>query len=229
MTVDDRRDHSFRVPRPDLTVAIGTPNACAACHGTQPAAWAAAKVAEWRGPSKSAAAALWRSDRGRTRGLCRCRAATARCGLRCEGAGDRARDGDLTTSPMARRSLRAGRDRRAARSSIRWSGWRPWKCCRHFRRQIAFQSCCRWRAMTFGRSIEPPAHWPVVPDQSLSAADRDRRNRALTEWEQAQQFSADAAGAHIQPGRVYAERGDVARAKILKRRAASNRSLRRRR
>lgn len=32
MEVDSRRDHSFRVPRPDLSVQLGTPNACSACH-----------------------------------------------------------------------------------------------------------------------------------------------------------------------------------------------------
>jgi predicted CXXCH cytochrome family protein len=46
MVIDPRRDHSFRVPRPDLSVAIGTPNACNDCH-EEPAAWAAAKVADW--------------------------------------------------------------------------------------------------------------------------------------------------------------------------------------
>jgi tetratricopeptide (TPR) repeat protein len=32
MDVDPRRDHSLRVPRPDLSVALGTPNACSQCH-----------------------------------------------------------------------------------------------------------------------------------------------------------------------------------------------------
>jgi tetratricopeptide (TPR) repeat protein len=32
MDVDQRHDHSFRVPRPDLSVKTGTPNACTACH-----------------------------------------------------------------------------------------------------------------------------------------------------------------------------------------------------
>jgi tetratricopeptide (TPR) repeat protein len=32
MDVDPRRDHSFRVPRPDLSVTLGTPNACTRCH-----------------------------------------------------------------------------------------------------------------------------------------------------------------------------------------------------
>ncbi len=32
MAVDARRDHSLRIPRPDLSVAVGTPNACTRCH-----------------------------------------------------------------------------------------------------------------------------------------------------------------------------------------------------
>jgi predicted CXXCH cytochrome family protein len=47
MIVDDRRDHSIRVPRPDLSVAIGAPNACSQCHRDRSAQWAANRVAEW--------------------------------------------------------------------------------------------------------------------------------------------------------------------------------------
>ena len=47
MVVHDRRDHSIRVPRPDLSVSIGTPNACTQCHTDRPAEWAAKAVAEW--------------------------------------------------------------------------------------------------------------------------------------------------------------------------------------
>lgn len=32
MDVDPRRDHSLRVPRPDMSVKYGTPNACTGCH-----------------------------------------------------------------------------------------------------------------------------------------------------------------------------------------------------
>ncbi|MFP6600899.1 MAG: multiheme c-type cytochrome, partial [Pirellulaceae bacterium] len=32
MEVDPRRDHSLRVPRPDLSVSLQTPNACTGCH-----------------------------------------------------------------------------------------------------------------------------------------------------------------------------------------------------
>lgn len=54
MVVDPRRDHSLRNPRPDLTVEIGTPNACNLCH-TKPeenAQWAAEAVRKWYGSSR---------------------------------------------------------------------------------------------------------------------------------------------------------------------------------
>lgn len=47
MVVHDRRDHSIRVPRPDLSVSIGTPNACNHCHADRSAGWAAKAVATW--------------------------------------------------------------------------------------------------------------------------------------------------------------------------------------
>ena len=50
MVVDPRHDHSFRVPRPDLSAKIGTPNTCASCHKDRDAAWAAAAIEKWHGP-----------------------------------------------------------------------------------------------------------------------------------------------------------------------------------
>jgi tetratricopeptide (TPR) repeat protein len=49
---DYRRDHSFRVPRPDLSVTYGVPNACTQCHTDEKAEWAAEKVVEWYGPQR---------------------------------------------------------------------------------------------------------------------------------------------------------------------------------
>ena len=42
MVVDKRHDHSFRVPRPDLSDKLQTSNACTDCHKDKPASWAAA-------------------------------------------------------------------------------------------------------------------------------------------------------------------------------------------
>jgi len=47
MVIDHRHDHSIRIPRPDLSVSLGVPNACTRCHTEKPAAWAAKAIATW--------------------------------------------------------------------------------------------------------------------------------------------------------------------------------------
>ncbi|MDX1558734.1 MAG: tetratricopeptide repeat protein [Marinobacter sp.] len=47
MVVDPRRDHSFRIPRPDLTLSTGSPNACNDCHDDKTAEWAVAAIDGW--------------------------------------------------------------------------------------------------------------------------------------------------------------------------------------
>jgi Tfp pilus assembly protein PilF len=47
MVIHERHDHSIRVPRPDLSVSYGVPNACTTCHADRTAAWAAQQVESW--------------------------------------------------------------------------------------------------------------------------------------------------------------------------------------
>jgi predicted CXXCH cytochrome family protein len=49
---DTRHDHSFRVPRPDQSASLGTPNACSDCHRDHPPAWAAEAIERWYGPTR---------------------------------------------------------------------------------------------------------------------------------------------------------------------------------
>ena len=51
MVVDRRHDHSFRIPRPDLSVKFRTPNACNDCHADKSTEWAAAAIERWHGPN----------------------------------------------------------------------------------------------------------------------------------------------------------------------------------
>jgi tetratricopeptide (TPR) repeat protein len=44
MVIDPRHDHSFRIPRPDLSASLGVPNACNHCHADRGAQWAAAEI-----------------------------------------------------------------------------------------------------------------------------------------------------------------------------------------
>jgi len=53
MGIDGRRDHSLRVPRPDLSVRYGVPNACTTCHAGRSADWAAEEVRKRLGQTPS--------------------------------------------------------------------------------------------------------------------------------------------------------------------------------
>ncbi len=53
MVVDPRRDHSIRVPRPDLSAKLGTPNACNRCHDDKDAKWSADWIVKWHGPDRA--------------------------------------------------------------------------------------------------------------------------------------------------------------------------------
>ena len=72
MAVDNRRDHSMSVPRPQLTADLGVPNACNSCHndaskGETPQ-WAQAKIDQWYGKqdySRHFAYAIAAGRRGR--------------------------------------------------------------------------------------------------------------------------------------------------------------------
>jgi Flp pilus assembly protein TadD len=52
MVIDKRHDHSLRIPRPDLSVKLGTPNACNSCHTDRSAQWAADAIERWHGPER---------------------------------------------------------------------------------------------------------------------------------------------------------------------------------
>ncbi len=70
MVVDPRHDHSMRIPRPDLSVSLGVPNACNACHSKQSPQWAADALHRLWGPQAGQRAfqqfggAFAASDRG---------------------------------------------------------------------------------------------------------------------------------------------------------------------
>lgn len=78
MGVDPRRDHSLRVPRPDLSIAIGSPNACTQCHDDKSASWALKALRDWgvtdEHPARQSATAhpgsvFHRAERGDVRTL----------------------------------------------------------------------------------------------------------------------------------------------------------------
>jgi len=49
MVVDPRRDHSIRIPRPNLSKSIGSPNACNQCHQDKSIQWSVDYMVKWYG------------------------------------------------------------------------------------------------------------------------------------------------------------------------------------
>jgi tetratricopeptide (TPR) repeat protein len=54
MGIDYRADHSFRIPRPDLSIKLGTPNACNRCHVDKTDQWSDKYITKWYGPARRA-------------------------------------------------------------------------------------------------------------------------------------------------------------------------------
>ncbi|MGD9215253.1 MAG: multiheme c-type cytochrome [Desulfobacteraceae bacterium] len=53
MVIDYRPDHSFRIPRPDLSLRLDTPNACNRCHRDKSRQWADDAMTKWYGPGRA--------------------------------------------------------------------------------------------------------------------------------------------------------------------------------
>ncbi len=54
MGVHYRLDHSIRIPRPDLSLKLGVPDACIRCHIDKTSRWADDIITKWCGPGRSA-------------------------------------------------------------------------------------------------------------------------------------------------------------------------------
>ncbi|UJF17092.1 tetratricopeptide repeat protein [Vibrio sp. SS-MA-C1-2] len=47
MQVDGRRDHSWKIPRPDISEVTNAPNACTSCHEDKDNQWASKQLQQW--------------------------------------------------------------------------------------------------------------------------------------------------------------------------------------
>jgi len=211
MVVDRRHDHGFRVPRPDQAQVAGTPDVCTGCHAKEKPAWAAERVQEWYGPTRSRGPA-W------TRALAAGRAHTAGGDAALAGLA-RAPDtpaivratalsllATLDPPPQPELVARATADpdplvRRAALDLAdalppeqRWSATAP----------------LLGDAMRSVRIAAVSAAGPLPP--SATPAERDAYERAVADYRAAQAFNADRADAWVNLAGLEARQGDVARA-----------------
>jgi predicted CXXCH cytochrome family protein len=53
MKIDNRRDHGWHIPRPDLAKQLGTPDTCLSCHQDKNSAWSSKKTKLWYGNNQA--------------------------------------------------------------------------------------------------------------------------------------------------------------------------------
>ncbi|NIP15468.1 MAG: tetratricopeptide repeat protein [Pseudomonadales bacterium] len=216
MQVDDRRDHSFRIPRPDLTVELGVPNACNGCHEDRPPQWARDFLAERFGEPEAehygaVLDAARRADPGAERAL----AALAE---------DQSRPAIIRATAL---SLMTGYDRGASsfalgsalrdpsplvrlgalRGAERWPPERRWRSAAHLLDDDHL--AVRLEAT---RVLAAAA-------ASLPATSVERLQRGVAEYASAQALHADRAEAHTNMAGVYLNLGEPGRAEAALTRA----------
>jgi len=212
MVINARPDHSIRVPRPDLTVQYGVPNACANCHADKGAQWAADAIAKAHGPERKGyqhfVEALDAARHGKP----------GAASLLNTLAGD-------TTSPIIARATAVSELRHYASPDALPAIQAALGDADPLMRGAALDALLAFPTDVRGSLAVPLVDDPVldvrvkvgrvlagVPDAQLDASQRAARDRAFETYRQAQQAIADRPESHFDLGVVYVERGDLAAA-----------------
>lgn len=213
MVVDARHDHSLRVPRPDLSVQLGTPNACNACHADRSPQWAADAVVRWYGEERRREPHFGEALHAARTGAVGSEAALA------------AIAGDATQPAIARAT--------ALREIAPWLGPDSLPLLERSVRDA--DPLVRLGATEAAQGVPPEQRVallapllrdPVravrieaahalteVPADALSPGDRSAHADALAEWRAAQAANADRPDAHVNLGALHARFGDRAAAR----------------
>jgi predicted CXXCH cytochrome family protein len=218
MGVDARRDHSMRIPRPDRTALLATPNACNQCHTDKSAKWAMDAVKAWYPSPKPGAQdfaeAFDRGDRGAP-GSEAALIAIAEAGAESPlvRASAIARLGRYPTSQVldfAAKALKIDdpQIRAAAVSVIAGAD----AATRRSLLVPLLRDESRLVRMDAARAIAGEA------EQTLSADDRVLLEKPLAEYVEAQLFNAERPETQANLGALYRDRGrtDEAQAALVK-------------
>ena len=212
MVVHARHDHSFRAPRPDLSVSIGTPNACTQCHRNKSNAWAAEAALRWWGDKVRA-----EPHYGQVIHAAREEQASAEPALQ-QLVGDVTRPGIRRATAASMLALGGGATSTAVLS-----------------RALADPDpLVREGALTAAETIAPAERLPLVspllrdpvrtvridaartlasvPKEQMNSSERADFEAALAEYVQSQMVDADRAEAHLNLAGVYVEQGEIDRA-----------------
>jgi Flp pilus assembly protein TadD len=211
MVVHARHDHSFRIPRPDLSDALGTPNACTQCHAGKSNAWAAAAASKWWGVGVRATRSygeIVHAGRqqllGGPEGIAALAVAPAVPAIRRATAAS-------MLDPAAAKSMEAlARDLADPDPLVRHGAVLALDAVDPARRPPLAAPLLRDPVRTI--RIDAARALAAVPPETLSPSDRADLDRALAEYVASLEVDADRAEAHAGLGALYAERGDAGKA-----------------
>ncbi|HET7004876.1 MAG TPA: multiheme c-type cytochrome, partial [Candidatus Binatia bacterium] len=212
MVVDSRRDHSLRVPRPDLSVKFATPNPCNGCHSNRDPRWAAAQVEAWYGHEPQGfqrfAGAFAAASTGAPDAAAQLRAIAADAShpaivrasalmqmnvALSKSALDAAADGSRDRNPLVRLAALQSLANAPLASRVSLAApllSDPLKALR----------------------IEAASLLASVPGDQLSVEQRAAFERAGAEYIASQRYNADRTEARVNLGTFYANRGETAKA-----------------
>jgi Flp pilus assembly protein TadD len=211
MVVDPRRDHGFRIPRPDVATKIGAPDACTSCHAGRTQEWAAQALTSW-GATRSTtergfAETLSAAQRGSARAadLVDILRSSVQPGIVRATAvvllWDIASPGDLPSleaslhdaDPLVRSAAVAGTRTLAPDERVRWAA-------------PLLRDPIRTVRIDAARALGS------VPEDRLPADDRAALGAALLEYRRALVANADDPSGQLSLGVLSLERGDPAEA-----------------
>jgi tetratricopeptide (TPR) repeat protein len=207
MVVDPRHDHSLRIPRPDLSLKFGTPNACNNCHTDKSAEWAASAIESRYGPNRGgfqnyaeAFHAAWTDQPDAAKLLAAVAVdRNAPAFARASALTQLAPSLSLTNGNLAREGL-SDPDPMVRISALDMLEAEP-------PNQIWPLASPLLSDPSRGVRIRAASLLAVVPTANQPPADRERFERAAAEFINAQRFNADRPESRSALGSFYAKRG----------------------
>jgi predicted CXXCH cytochrome family protein len=207
MVIDARRDHSMRVPRPDLSKSLGSPNACTQCHAGKKPEWAALAMDTWYGKK-------WRTrpqygttlHAAATQGVKAVPALMALAQDQASPAIVRATATSLAQPYMRPDLLLAARSLlQDADPEVRIAALGLLEPVDQLNRVLAASSLLADPVR--GVRIEAANVLADVPDDQIPVARRDARTRALKEYIDSLQQDLDWPTANVNLGNLYMRQG----------------------
>jgi len=222
MVVDPRRDHSFRIPRPDLSLKLGTPNACTGCHTDRSNPWAAEVVTDWYGSNS---------------------ADQAHFGEALHAGRNSLADGERALARLADNPSMPGIARATALTLLPGYSLGPESRQAMQNATKSSDPLLRASGLIAAEALEPPTRlglaFPLLsdpiravrlqaarvlaslPSELWTSQQRSLRDSVLDEYRQAQQVNADRPEAHLNLGVLHQQLGELEEAERAYQRALS--------